>query len=781
MICFSKLKLNQTASPVELPAIRLSSDLMRMALPPRTEMTMNAIWTNRVLPVYEKFFHPDTSLEDKRRATLHIILSLIGIVFLFLFSILAIIQKNIPLATADIIAAMILIGNLFDLYRRKQIRFTILFGVSIISLLYIFLYVSGGIGQSAFVWYFTYPLIACYLLGSFHGIIVTLLMIIPVIVVAFIGSDFAFVADYTPTFEFRFTGAYLVVGFLACAVERHGENNRRELKEINESLENIINARTAELTRSNEQLKKEIDDRIAAENTVRLSQDSLTTIMDSIDATIYVADRESCKILFMNKTMQDLFGQDLSNRICWESVLNSSTPCQRCMPLQCTGESGEDPGAAIWEGINPVTNKWSINVERVFQWVDGRHAFLHIATDISHLKKLQDEREKMEAQLVRAQKMEAIGTLAGGVAHDLNNVLSGITSYPEMLLWNLDNANPMRKPLMTIQKAGEKAAEIVQDLLTLARRGVTTKEVVELNHIISDYVDSPEYAKMMSYHKNIIVTCNLDPTLLHLKGSPIHIRKTIMNLVSNAAEAQPDGGEIAISTYNRNVDLPEKGYENIRQGDFVTLEITDKGCGISEEDKERIFEPFYTKKVMGRSGTGLGMAVVWGTVQDHHGFIDIKSKLNEGTTFYLYFPVTREVAMNGKGLVPVSEYMGQGQLVLIVDDSEEQRIIASSILETLNYKTIAATSGETALECMKKITPDVLLLDMIMEPGMDGLNTYKKAITINPKQKAIIASGFAETDRVKEVQRLGAGPFIRKPYKIETVGLAIHHELRKKQ
>ena len=732
---------------------------------------------NKVLPVYEKFFFPDTSLEDKRRVALHITLSLIGIVFLFIYSTIAIIQNDFALGSMDIIAAVVLIGNLFDLYKRKKIRFTILFGLSIISLLYIFLYVTGGIDQSAFVWYFTYPLIACYLLGSLYGVIATLLMLIPVIVVAFIGSEVSFVADYDLNLEFRFTGAYLVVGFLAYVFERHGEKNRKELKDINESLENIIDARTAELTRSNEHLKKEIVDRIAAEDAVRLSQDSLTTIMDSIDSTIYVADKESCKILFMNKTMQDLFGQDLSNQLCWESILKSSTPCQRCMTRASANEAGGHPGAAIWEGLNPVTNKWSINVERVLPWVNGRYAYLHIATDISHLKKLQDEREKMEAQLNRAQKMEAIGTLAGGVAHDLNNVLSGITSYPEMLLWNLDDANPMRKPLMTIQKAGEKAAEIVQDLLTLARRGVMTKEVVDLNDIISDYLGSPECAKMMSYHKNIATTSSLDPYLLHLKGSPIHIRKTIMNLVSNAAEAQPDGGEIAISTYNRNIDLPEKGFEEIRQGDFVTLEISDKGCGISEEDKERIFEPFYTKKVMGRSGTGLGMAVVWGTVQDHHGFIDIKSTLDEGTTFYLYFPVTREEATGGKKRVSVSTYMGNGQLVLIVDDNKEQRIIASGILETLNYKTMVAASGEEAIGRIKQKEPKILLLDMIMEPGMDGLETYQQAIAINPEQKAIIASGFAETDRVREVQRLGAGQFIKKPYTIETVGLAIKKEL----
>jgi len=306
---------------------------------------------------------------------------------------------------------------------------------------------------------------------------------------------------------------------------------------------------------------------------------------------------------------------------------------------------------------------------------------------------------------------------------------------------------------------------------------VTTKEVIDLNGIARDYLESPEYARLMSYHRNVSVRSRFEEKLLPLKGSPIHIRKTIMNLVANAAEAQPDGGRIDISTYNRNFDLPETGYEHIRQGDFVALEISDRGCGISEADKERIFEPFYTKKVMGRSGTGLGMAVVWGTVQDHHGFIDIKSRLNEGTTFYLYFPVTRETMKKERASVPAAAYMGDGQVVLIVDDSEDQRTIASSILQTLNYKTIAAASGEEAVRHIEAHQADILLLDMIMEPGMDGLDTYRNAIAINPAQKAIIASGFAETDRVREVQRLGAGAFIRKPYTIEAVGLAIRDEL----
>ncbi len=209
-------------------------------------------------------------------------------------------------------------------------------------------------------------------------------------------------------------------------------------------------------------------------------------------------------------------------------------------------------------------------------------------------------------------------------------------------------------------------------------------------------------------------------------------------------------------------------------------------------DMERIFEPFYTKKVMGRSGTGLGMAVVWGTVKDHKGYIDIKSiegkarppRLSardggQGTTLTLYFPVTRKELAKDKALVPIDDYMGKGESVLVVDDVEEQREIASRILKKLGYSFTTVSSGEEAVDYLKDNSVDLLILDMIMDPGIDGLETYKRILEFHPKQKAIIASGFSETERVKEAQRLGAGAYLKKPFLLEKIGLAIRAELDK--
>jgi len=215
------------------------------------------------------------------------------------------------------------------------------------------------------------------------------------------------------------------------------------------------------------------------------------------------------------------------------------------------------------------------------------------------------------------------------------------------------------------------------------------------------------------------------------------------------------------------------------EGDYVVLTVSDTGVGISPEDMKKIFEPFYTKKKLGRSGTGLGMAVVWGTVKDHNGYIDVQSTLGKGTTFTLYFPATRKRLPEHESCLPIEAYRGNGESILIVDDVEEQRQIASGMLKVLGYSVVSFSNGKEALEYLNTNKVDLLVLDMIMDPGMDGLETYKNVIEIHPGQKAIITSGFSETDRVKEVQNLGAGAYIKKPFLLEKIGLAIKEELEK--
>ena len=270
----------------------------------------------------------------------------------------------------------------------------------------------------------------------------------------------------------------------------------------------------------------------------------------------------------------------------------------------------------------------------------------------------------------------------------------------------------------------------------------------------------------------------MDPDLLNMSCSPTHIKKILMNLVANASEAIEGSGTVTISTTNRYLDEPLKGYEDVNTGEYVLLTVSDDGSGISSEDLERIFEPFYTKKIMGRSGTGLGLAVVWNCMQDHDGYINVKSS-EKGTVFELYFPVTREEVTAKKEEVPLDDYLGHGEKILVVDDEERQREIASGILTKLGYNAETVSSGEDAIEYVKEHAVDIIVLDMVMPKGINGRKTYEEIIKIRPGQKAIIASGYAKTKEVEMAQELGAGKYIKKPYTMAKIGLAVKEELEK--
>ena len=412
---------------------------------------------------------------------------------------------------------------------------------------------------------------------------------------------------------------------------------------------------------------------------------------------------------------------------------------------------------------------------------DEKNTVIGLTLFISDItQRVQAEKEKIALQdkLQRAQKMEAMGLMAGGVAHDLNNILSGIVSYPELLLMDIPEDSPMWKPIKTIQESGMRAADVVEDLMTIARGVATSKEVMNFNTVVEEYLDSTEHKNLVSIRPSVTFKTQFDSDLLNVNGSPTHMKKVLMNLVTNASEAIEGIGTVIISTTNQYLDEPLRGYEDVVTGEYVILTISDDGLGISHQDLERIFEPFYTKKVMDRSGTGLGLAVVWNTVQDHNGYINVNTS-KKGTVFELYFPVTREDVVAVGEEIPLDDYLGHGEKILVVDDEERQREIASGILTRLGYNSETISSGEDAIEYVKEKPVDLILLDMVMPKGINGRKTYEEIIKIRPGQKAIIASGYAKTKEVDKAQELGAGKYIKKPYTLPKVGLAVKEELEK--
>lgn len=402
-----------------------------------------------------------------------------------------------------------------------------------------------------------------------------------------------------------------------------------------------------------------------------------------------------------------------------------------------------------------------------------------VARDVTERRREEQEKRKLEERLHRAEKMEALGQLAGGVAHDLNNVLGVLSGYSELLLLELPEDHQARKNVEKILQSTEKGAVIIQDLLTLARRGVAVSDIVNLNRIVDDFLKTPVFEKIKNDHPRVIFRAECDPRLLNIKGSPVHLEKTLMNLVLNAAEAIAEAGEVVIRTENRYVDKILIGHEEVREGDYALLTVSDTGTGIPAEHRERIFEPFFTKKTMGWSGTGLGLPIVWGTVKDQNGYIDIQTKEGEGTTFILYFPITREEEAAPQRKTPMENYQGHGELILVVDDIAEQREVASSLLRKLGYTVETVPGGEEAVQFLRERQAELILLDMIMSPGPDGLETYRRIREVNPRQRTILVSGYSETDRVLTAQRLGAGAYVKKPYVMESIGLAIRQELKR--
>lgn len=385
-------------------------------------------------------------------------------------------------------------------------------------------------------------------------------------------------------------------------------------------------------------------------------------------------------------------------------------------------------------------------------------------------------RKSLEHQLMQAQKMEVIGNLAAGIAHDLNNILSGLVSYPDILLLEIPKDDPLHQKIQLIQRSGKKAAVIVQDLLTLARLGVTVDEICNLNNIITEYLESFEFQLIKKRHQHTVIKANLQDNLLNVKGSAVHLSKVIMNLINNGLEAMPAGGDIIISTTNLYIDTHISGFENIPEGEYVRVSVADSGVGISESDLKQIFEPFYTKKSMNLSGTGLGMTIVWATIKDHKGYIDIRSEEGRGTTFKLYLPTTRESVTTQHQRLVLNDYIGS-ETILVVDDIPEQLDIAKNMLTKLGYTVHKASSGENAIDFITKQPVNLVILDMIMPGGLDGLKTYQEIIQIYPHQKAIITSGFSESDRVKKLLHLGVGDYVQKPYSLEKLGIAVRREL----
>ncbi|MCG8605253.1 response regulator [bacterium] len=409
--------------------------------------------------------------------------------------------------------------------------------------------------------------------------------------------------------------------------------------------------------------------------------------------------------------------------------------------------------------------KWiEINFSRI-EW-EGSPARLCFLKDITEQKRLQEE-------LGRAQRLETAGRVAGQIAHDFNNLLSPLAAYPKLIREELGEHQGVFELLDQMEDAANKIAEINQELLSLGRRGHYTMEPVDLNRLIHQVVISKNIPK------EIQVQENLASELLLIKAGAAQLSRTLFNLIMNAIEAMHGKGILTVSTKNTYLEKPLKGYQTVTSGEFVQLQISDTGTGIKAENIHSIFDPFFSTKKMDRiRGTGLGLSVVHGIVEDHGGYILVDTKYRKGTTFTLYFPVARDMENELAATVETSQ--GGSERILIIDDDPIQRRVARHLLKRLGYKVSVVSSGERAVVNIKKHRYDLLVMDMVMD-GIDGAEAFRQILEIKPDQKAIILSGYAMSNRVEEALRLGAGSFVAKPVTQRALANAVRRELDRKK
>jgi two-component system, cell cycle sensor histidine kinase and response regulator CckA len=359
------------------------------------------------------------------------------------------------------------------------------------------------------------------------------------------------------------------------------------------------------------------------------------TVLDSMDADIYVADFDSYEILFVNRRIEESYGRDLRGRKCWEVFRQQAGPCDRCIQPDLIASDGQPRAGVTWESRSPITGKWYLNYDRAIKWADGRMVRLQIATDISRIKNLETETSRIHAHLQQAQKMEAIGALAGGIAHDFNNILTAILGHTEIAMMGGYESSPANRNLEMVIKAGHRARELVKQILTFSRQAKNEFEAVQIGFIVEE---------ALNLMRSLLPSAISIRTRLHSQSAvmadPTQIHQVIVNLCMNAAHAMQDkGGELYISLEDLN---PSPAFFNahpdLRPGAYQKLTVRDNGHGIAPDMLTSIFEPFFTTKQHGE-GTGMGLVVVKGIINSHQGAITVASTVGKGTTFEIFLPI----------------------------------------------------------------------------------------------------------------------------------------------
>ncbi len=534
---------------------------------------------------------------------------------------------------------------------------------------------------------------------------------------------------------------------------------------------------TLDNANSYSRISRELAERKRAEEARRESERRYRDLFDSVSDLIYTQDLEG-RFITLNKAAAATFGYPREYFI-------GKTPEEFMKPehreLFLIEYLDRVRTEGVCEGVSLYYDRWGKKSYFEYKTVLvkpklGKPYISGVGRNVTEKITAARKLKGLQAQLAQAQKLEAVGTLAGGVAHDFNNILQAFQGYLDLMEIESQKNARLREHLPEIRRVVERATGLIRGLMTFSRKEKPDLVPVELNQEVVSTVKVLERI----IPKMIEIKTDLDPDLALVKGSPNQLEQILMNLGGNARDAMTDGGTLTLQT--RNVTLGQSHTDrhlDARAGDYVEMTVSDTGQGMDRETLDHMYEPFFTTKEVGK-GTGLGLSSVYGIVQEHRGHLRCDSAPGQGTVFHIYLPVHK-----GKKPDPVEERRdpvtaGGTEVILVVDDEDAVRSLGRDLLSNKGYEVYTAVSGEEAVSLYEEIgeSIDLVILDLSM-PGMGGKKCLERLLELDPKVKSIIASGYSGRDQAQKAEKAGAMGFLAKPYRISDLLATVRRVLTK--
>jgi len=502
-----------------------------------------------------------------------------------------------------------------------------------------------------------------------------------------------------------------------------------------------------------------------AEEAARAAEREWRTTFDAIGDAVCLIDLEG-KILRANRTMNAFLGEEhgeIIGRHCFEVVHASACPVAEC-PLLRMKQSRHRESIILQRG----TRWFEVVVDPLLNETGQLVGAVHIVVDITLRQRTENEKQELQTQLIQAQKMEAIGQLAGGVAHDFNNILTAILLHLSLLQDDAQLSTEVRTGLNELEAEAKRATNLTRQLLMFSRRQVLQVQPLDLNSLLGNLL------KMLRrlIGEQIMLEFNGAPGDLWIEADPGMMEQMVMNLVVNARDAVSQDGRVTISTQDVELDATaSQRNPEARAGRFVCLAVSDTGSGMADTTVSHIFEPFFTTKEAGK-GTGMGLATVYGIVKQHQGWIEVETKLGRGSTFTIYLPAKSDVAVTSSEAAPVHSVRGGHETLLVVEDEGSVRSVLVALLRQLGYQVWETGSGPEALKTWEQLDGrvDLIISDVVMPGGITGLELSNRLLQQKPTLKAILMSGYSSEMAEHGMPQQTRVVFLQKPF--EAVALA---------